>query len=351
MSSEEFQVYEEELEYDNTLGISDGLLDELDDDRWQSLLDKDGDYYMEMLKDDNELERKEEIKASDEVVSVFLAYFMKEFPAQREKIEKSIQCLREMADDIDKTHKDCTIASIAANSTSASSGILNILGLTLAPFTAGGSLILTATGIGLGAVATVTGMSTTLYENVNNSKEKERAQKLINECQKCLRKVMPTCGVDFSSECPLNNGAVGENVKQLVSNVASQVPNVYRAAKEIRMNVKALKLARNNPGLKVLAKRATAVGSTSQHTIKGVKNVKKAFGGTALAMTKGARMLSAATAGVFLLFDAYGIAQDAKHLTEGAKAETAAEIREEANKLEEQLHSLNRLYEELKVMM
>ncbi|XP_042324596.1 apolipoprotein L3-like isoform X2 [Sceloporus undulatus] len=306
---------------------------------------------MEMLKDDNEFERKERNGAWDEMDSFYLVYFMQEFPAQREKIEKSIQCLREMANDIDKTHKDCTIASIAANSTGASSGILNILGLTLAPFTAGGSLILTATGIGLGAVAAVTGMSSTLYENVNNSKEKERAQELISECQKCLRNVLPTSGIDFSSQCPLNNGAVGENVKQLVSNVASQVPNMYRAAKEIRMNVKALKLARNNPGLKALAKRATAVGSTSQRTIRGVKNVKKAFGGTALAMTRGARMLSAATAGVFLLFDVYGIAQDAKHLTQGAKAETAAEIREEANKLEEKLYNLNRLYEELKGIM
>ncbi|XP_042323778.1 apolipoprotein L3-like isoform X4 [Sceloporus undulatus] len=328
------QVYKEELEYDKFLGISEGLVDELNNDKVG-----DGDYYMEMVKDNNELER------------FYLACFMKEFPAQREKIEKSIQCLREIADDIDKTHKKCTIASIATNFTGASSGIMNIVGLTLAPFTAGGSLILTATGFGLGAVAAVTGMSTVIYEHGNNSKEKKRAQELISECQKCLRNVLPTSGIDFSSQCPLNNGAVGENVKQLVSNVASQVPKMYRAAKGIKSNVKALKLARNNPGLKALAKRATAVGSTSQRTIRGVKNVEKAFGGTALAMTRGARMLSAATAGVFLLFDAYGIAQDAKHLTQGAKAETAAEIREEAYNLEKQLYNLNRMYEELKDMI
>ncbi|KAH0623419.1 hypothetical protein JD844_004539, partial [Phrynosoma platyrhinos] len=197
--------------------------------------------------------RKERNRAQDEKDNADLAYFMKEFPAQREKIEKSIQCLREIADDIDKTHKDCTIASIAANSTSASSGILNILGLTLAPFTAGGSLILTATGIGLGAVATVTAVSTTLYENVNNAVEKERAQELINECKKCLRKAMPTSGVDFISEYPVNSESVDKNIKQLVSSVASQVPNKYReleqAAKGIKTNVNALKFLRNNPGL------------------------------------------------------------------------------------------------------
>ncbi|XP_062839066.1 apolipoprotein L3 isoform X2 [Anolis carolinensis] len=347
MTSKEYQIYEEDLRYDDTSENSEELLDEINAEQWRSLMDKDGDYYMEMTENESDLER-EESGIWDEMDSNYLACFLKEFPVQKQEIEKSIQCLREMADGIDKTHKDCTIASIAANSTSASSGILSILGLTLAPITAGGSLILTATGIGLGALATVTGLSTTAYESVNNSKERKRAEELMAKCHKTLQNVMHPHGTDFSSECLLNNGAVGENIKHLVSNVASQVPKMYRAAKEIRTNVKALKIARANPALKALAKRAAAAGSTSKRTIRGLKHVQKTFAGTSLAMSKGARMLGTASAGVFLLFDAYSIAQDAKHLTEGAKAETASEIREKAKELEEDLYNLNTFYEELK---
>ncbi|XP_044297141.1 apolipoprotein L2-like isoform X1 [Varanus komodoensis] len=349
MASEERQSCEADLEYEDDPEHSEYLSASLDDEQWQSLLDEDGDYYMEMLQDATDPERKGN-NPWEEMARDSDACFLKEFPAQKEEIEKCIRCLQEIASNIDKMHKKCTIASIAANSTSASSGILTILGLTLAPVTAGGSLFLTATGIGLGAAATVTGLSAALYENVNNSKERKRAEELLNECEKSLREVLYPDGVDFASGLASDYGTVGENVKHLVSNVAGQVPSVYRAAKGIKTNIRALKIARANPGLKALAKRATAASGSTSRGVKGIKHVQKAFSGTTLAMSKGARLLSATTAGVFLLFDAYGIVQDAKHLTEGAKAETATEIRQKATKLKEKLQNLNKLYKTLKDM-
>nr|XP_028602581.1 apolipoprotein L2-like isoform X2 [Podarcis muralis] len=341
MTSEGCRIYED-AECDNhTMGSTELWPDRLDYEELQNLLDEDEDCKENVA----ELERMEEDVPWEERDSEYFARFLNEFPTQRQEIEKCIRCLWEMADDIDQTHKKCTIASIAANSTSASSGLLTILGLTLAPITAGGSLILTATGIGLGAVATATGLSATLYESVNNSQERKKAQELVSECEKSLRKAMHP---DFYFGSPPNSGAVGENMKQLVSNVAGQVPDLYKAVKGIRMNVKALKQVRANPGLKDLAKRVTAAGSRSRATIRGAKHARRVFAGTTLAMSKGARLLSAASTGVFLLFDAYGIVQDAKHLTEGAKAETAAEIRKKASKLEEELRHIDRLYEEMK---
>ncbi|KAJ6659019.1 hypothetical protein lerEdw1_019656 [Lerista edwardsae] len=253
-----------------------------------------------------------------------------------------------MADAIDKTHKHCTVASLAANSTSASSGILTVLGMTLAPFTAGGSLILTAAGLGLGAVATAAGLSASIYESVSTSKETRKAQELMHACGRSLQMAMGPDEAEISSKWPTKNDAVGENVKNLVSTVAGKVPDAYKTVKGIKTNVKALKCARANPGLKALAKRATAAGRASRSTVRGAKQVEKAFAGTTLAMTKGARLLGAATAGAFVLLDAYNITQDAKHLSEGAKAEMAAEIRDKARKLEAELQELNKLYEELK---
>uniref|UniRef100_A0A803SPR3 Apolipoprotein L3 n=1 Tax=Anolis carolinensis TaxID=28377 RepID=A0A803SPR3_ANOCA len=198
-------------------------------------------------------------------------------------IHLSIQCLREIADSIDKTHKYCTIATIAANSGSATAGILSILGLTLT----GGSLMLSAAGMGLGTMAGITGVPTAVSKHVINSKELERAERLITKCQKSLKKLY----------IPI----------------------------ELISKLNALKIVQANPALKALAKQAAATGSTSRKTIS---DVRKVFSGTPLAMTKGARILGAASLGLFLLLDAYSIGQDAKHLKEGAKAETAAEIRE-----------------------
>uniref|UniRef100_K7FLX5 Apolipoprotein L6 n=1 Tax=Pelodiscus sinensis TaxID=13735 RepID=K7FLX5_PELSI len=259
--------------------------------------------------------------------------FLKQFPKQREEIEKCIQCLKEMADNIDKTHKRCTIASVAANSTSVASGILTILGLTLAPLTAGGSLALTATGIGLGAAAAATSISANLYENVSNSKERSKANDLLAKCQ--------------SKFSPASE-ATGDHLKHVLS-PASKIPGVIcKSVTGIRTNVRAFQLVKANPGLKALAKRLTAAGSTARNAAKGTKQVQKALAGTTFAMSKSARVLGATAAGVFVLLDAYSLMKDSIHLAKGAQVEAAVDIREKASQLEKDLQNLSELYEELK---
>lgn len=85
----------------------------------------------------------------------------------KRELEESIAKLRELADKIDKVHRSCTISSVVANSAGAVSGVLTVLGLALAPMTAGISLGLSATGLGLGAAAAVTSVSTSIVEHVS----------------------------------------------------------------------------------------------------------------------------------------------------------------------------------------
>ncbi|XP_078232319.1 apolipoprotein L2 [Pogona vitticeps] len=264
------------------------------------------------------------------------ANFQKEFPAHRAVLEKCIRCLQEIADRIDTIHKDCTIANITASSAGATSDILSILGLTLAPFSAGVSLILTATGIGLGAAAAAAGISASVSEYVIDSEDLKKVQALMNECKESLRLVMHPDEFDFSPE---STPSPTKLVKKAVA--------IYSAPEKFKANVKALKVARANPELTALAQQATAVGIGARAAMTGVEEVESSFRGTALAMTKGARMLSAASAGFFFLYDAYSLIQGVIHLTEGAKADVAAQIRDKANKLEEALQELNKLYEEL----
>ncbi|KAK9399980.1 APOL3: Apolipoprotein L3 [Crotalus adamanteus] len=273
-------------------------------------------------------------------------YFLKEFPTQKKKIEKCFSCLQEVTTHIDRIHKGCATASLVSSSTSATSGILTILGLTLAPITAGWSLILTATGIGLGAGATAIGLSAALYENIINSKERKRAEGLMNECEKSLRNSVQPLIIYSSSQLTPNNGVIGENIRNLVSNISVQIPDMKMATKRIKINVKALKTIETH--LKILAKQVVNAGRSSWNRFKNSKDIKKAFSGPTLVMTKAARMLNAVSAGMFLLIDAYDLVQDAKHLMKGGKAELASEIRKKASLLEEKLQNLSKLYNELK---
>ncbi|XP_045691205.1 apolipoprotein L3-like [Phyllostomus hastatus] len=77
--------------------------------------------------------------------------FLKKFPLVEQEIEECIAQLHALADNVDKVHRDCSISNVVARSTGAVSGTLTIVGLSLGPMTAGASLVLAATGAGLGS--------------------------------------------------------------------------------------------------------------------------------------------------------------------------------------------------------
>lgn len=270
-----------------------------------------------------------------------IIFFLKEFPAQKKEIERCIASLLKLADTIDEAHKNITITNIAASSTGASSGIFIILGIVLAPFTTGVSLILTASGLGLGVVAFATGLSATIYEIVSTSKDMTKAQDLMSECGKTLQ--IAKLVEDF------NNEALEEILQHFISIAAGKVPDAINTVQGIQATVKQLKNFQAHHGLKVLAKK-TAAGSATHSTMQAAKHLtrNRALTATAQAMGSAAHLLSAAVTGVVLLFDAFNMFKNAKDLSEGAKTEKAAEIREKARKLEAELQAFNKLYEEMK---
>ncbi|XDB50570.1 hypothetical protein AB1E18_004133 [Capra hircus] len=204
--------------------------------------------------------------------------FLEEFPQIKGELEKSINKLCELADNADKMHRDCTISNVVASSISIASGFLTILGLVLAPFTVGVRLGLSATRLGLGAAAAVTGMSTSIVELINMSSPRR-----------------------------------------------FPVKSLYKA-KDFRKHIHAIRMAKSNPQL-----------------VAGA-----AFGGTTLAMTRGARMYGGVSADLFLPFDIWSLMKDSQDLQGGAKTESAERRREWAQKLEMNLEVLTQIYERLK---
>ncbi|XP_052605183.1 apolipoprotein L3-like [Peromyscus californicus insignis] len=128
--------------------------------------------------------------------------FLEEFPVLKRKLEGHIRRLRDLADHLDKVHKDCTISNVVADSTGTASGILGILGIALAPFTAGASLALTATSLGLGAAAAVTSVTTSIVEKSNRGSDKAEAEKVVKASMDTLHdilKIIPSVSVKLST--------------------------------------------------------------------------------------------------------------------------------------------------------
>ncbi|XP_073940504.1 apolipoprotein L3-like isoform X1 [Castor canadensis] len=251
--------------------------------------------------------------------------FLNTFPQVKMELEERIKKLRALADKIDKVHKDCTISHVVATSTGAVSGVLTILGLALAPVTAGVSLALSATGIGLRTAAAVTSVATSIVDHSSTLSAKAEAGSLLSTSMDTMKEV--------------------KNVlSQTAPRVASTTTKCIQDLQRIEKSIHVIKLAKANSRLAAKAKRLMTTGRISA---RSTKQVERAFGGTALAMTKGARMMGAATAGVFLLMDVISLVKESMHLHDGAKTESAAELRQRAEELEKMLEELIQIQESL----
>ncbi|XP_037053519.1 apolipoprotein L3-like isoform X2 [Peromyscus leucopus] len=251
--------------------------------------------------------------------------FLEVYPQVKLELEQQIRKLHALADKIDKVHRDCTITQVVAGSTGAVSGALTMLGLTLAPMTAGLSLGLSATCLGLGAATAVTSVYTTIVKKVSTASVEAEASQLV-----------PT------------SKDTGKVIKEILEESTPRLlfvsKNSFRNLEVIKKNIDAIMLAKANTRLASNAKRLMTTGRVSA---RNTRQVQKAFGGTALAMSKGARIMGAATAGLFLVLDVVSLVQDSKHLYEGAKTESAAKLRQQAQNLEQKLQELIRVHDSL----
>ncbi|XP_074082931.1 apolipoprotein L2-like [Macrotis lagotis] len=234
----------------------------------------------------------------DESMLPELERFLEQFPMMKLNLKEYIEDLNCLADEIDKVHKNCTIISVVANSTGAISGMLTIAGLALVPMTAGGSMILSVTGMGLGAVASFTGTSANIIDHVSAA----RGKKHLDQVQRKTSDLL-----------------------QYASRIVTTTKRLKRVFKTIQ--------------------------TAGRVSTKQGKQINKALQGTVLAMTKGARLVGAAVAGISVLMDVSAIIQDSKHLSDGAKAETAEELREKAQALEKKLEELSKVYTTLLIIV
>ncbi|XP_028634686.1 apolipoprotein L3-like [Grammomys surdaster] len=246
--------------------------------------------------------------------------FLKAFPPLAAELEGHIRQLYTLADHAEELHRGCTISNVVADSFSAASNILDLLGHLLAPATAEGSLVLSATGLGLGVAASVTNAATSIMEETS---------RVLDEAGPYASKGM----------------GMLEEASTSVARIGSQVPpatrDIARDLEALEKHMDALRLVRANPRLEEDARLLTTTGSISARRARQVRTSLK---GTPLAMSNEARIRSATTAGVALLRDVDSLVNGSKHLYEGSAAQSAKALRKLARELEETLEELIEFY-------
>ncbi|XP_051045253.1 apolipoprotein L3 [Phodopus roborovskii] len=236
--------------------------------------------------------------------------FLEEFPQLKRKLEGHIRELRDLANYLDKVHKDCTISNVVSSSTGTVSGVLDILGFVLAPFTGGSSLMLTAASLGLGAAASVTSLTTTIVEDTILLKTGAEAKRLVGVSKSIVKemgKIVPKFAVKLIS--------TGVDLVSAWKTLGQQIQHFRVARDSFRSGTQARNL-----------RNSTAF-----------EQVGNAFPNSYLTMTRGARIRSVGLSSLFLALDLYHLVTDSKDLSKGAITESGEALRSLAHLLEEKL--------------
>ncbi|KAB0337096.1 hypothetical protein FD754_025365, partial [Muntiacus muntjak] len=249
--------------------------------------------------------------------------FLRKFPRVKQQLEELIGKLHELADKVDKAHKECTISSMVAHTTGAVSGALTLLGLALAPVTVGGSLALSGAGLGLGAASAMATLSTSRKESAIRSAAEAEASSLMST--------------------GINKWKVLLEVLRRNSQIVDTTENFTKAVEHIQKNICNMETGKVNPDFSANVGDYLAPGKI---IVPGTRVIKNACSvSMAPAAVAGARIVGAATAGVFLLVDVGFLVRESMHLHDGAKAESAENLRQWARELERNLQELNNIYE------
>lgn len=86
-----------------------------------------------------------------------------------------------MADNLESVHQGATTGSLTGGVIGAVGGITSIVGIALAPFTLGTSLVVTAIGAGVGVAGGVTAGVSNITNIVNQSSDRKAVQSIIKE--------------------------------------------------------------------------------------------------------------------------------------------------------------------------
>ncbi|XP_017568792.1 uncharacterized protein apol [Pygocentrus nattereri] len=256
-------------------------------------------------------------------------HFIGLFNQRESRMFQFLSGLEEAAVQLDRMKMGSNISTVAGSSVGIAGGVLSIVGLALAPVTAGVSLALTLTGVGLGVTSGVNSLVTGITEMAVNKHHGENAnnifQRFMEDVQKildCMEQVANSEGtvvdpqvIDAAlgaGKIIARAGMVGKGIDALVDGASAmkalKTEEVARAA--VSMGLQEAKAARSIPNL---AADLPDIGQLAK--------------GTPLALSKSARAGFITLNALFIGLDVLFICKDSISLAKGSKNQVSELIR------------------------
>uniref|UniRef100_A0AAY4BPU1 Uncharacterized protein n=1 Tax=Denticeps clupeoides TaxID=299321 RepID=A0AAY4BPU1_9TELE len=237
--------------------------------------------------------------------------------------------LEESAVQLDRMKMGASISTVAVSSVGMAGGVLSIVGLALAPVTAGVSLALTLTGVGLGVtsganslVTGITEMAVNKYHGKSANGVFKKYMEDVETITSCLDQVAKRHGPIVKSEhldivvgarrVMTAAGCVGKGIDMLVDGVSAvkvlQTEEV--AATAVRLGLQDVNAGSRIPSL---AADLPEIGQLAK--------------GTPLALSKAARAGAITLNALFIGMDVLFICKDSISLAKGSESEVSKLIR------------------------
>ncbi|XP_017343548.1 uncharacterized protein LOC108276408 [Ictalurus punctatus] len=237
--------------------------------------------------------------------------------------------LEKAAAALDKMKKGSNMSTVAGSSVGIAGGVLSIIGLALAPVTAGVSLALTLTGVGLGVTSGVNSLVTGITEMAVNSHQGKNANDIFTRFMEDMQKILDYMEDVANSICAeesangvqmvfkagkliVGAGAVGKCIDAIVdgASAAKVLRSEEVIAKAVNMGLQEANAGRSIPKL---AADLPDIGQLAK--------------GTPLAISKSARAGFITLNALFIGVDAFFITKSGISLAKGSKNEVAELIR------------------------
>ncbi|XP_034075536.1 uncharacterized protein LOC117548390 isoform X1 [Gymnodraco acuticeps] len=252
--------------------------------------------------------------------------FIDKFKERQQRMEQSLKDLEEHAVQLDRMNKGAKISSVAGSSVGAVGGVLSIVGLALIPVTAGVSLALTMTGVGMGITSGVNSAVTTVTEIGVNHTYQKKAREVFEsfmedvQClQECLEEVTEreTIHIDVLGVGKVfaKAGVIGKGIDSLVD-----AASAFKLLKSEELAMSADKVAlQEGKALLSVPRVAEDIPDIGQAAVKGP-----------LAFSKSARAGLIGLNALFLGMDIFFICKDSISLAKGSETEVSQFIRARA---------------------
>lgn len=196
--------------------------------------------------------------------------FSSEFNERKPRMLEFLDILEECAVQLDRMSKGAKIARVASSTVGAVGSVLSIVGLALIPVTAGASLALAMTGLGLGIAHGLNSaviMATKIGVKRKQQKKAEEVfksfMKDVQSLQDCLKEVTSQSVINMGANkldvalgvvnILTNIGFIVKNIESIVESAASDVPQVAALIGEAAANAGSIAVSAVSLAINILS--------------------------------------------------------------------------------------------------